>query len=60
MKITDPTKAIMSGRFRHRARHYRLAAAVAPPEVEMFRNLAMTFDRLLEHFAQAETGSRSL
>ncbi len=56
MEITNSIKGITSVHFRLRARHYRLAAAVtdAPHDVEMFLDLAMMFERLSEHFAQAE------
>jgi hypothetical protein len=52
----SPPKAVTSVGFLQRARHYRLAAAIsdAPRDVEMFLDLAMMFERLSEHFAQAE------
>jgi hypothetical protein len=62
MKVTSLPKAITSVRFRQRARHYRLAAAVAdaPGEIGMFRDLAMMFEKLAEDFARAETRRGSL
>jgi len=51
MKIAKPTSA----HFRERARHYRLAEAIAdaPRDVEMFHDLATMFERLSEDFARA-------
>jgi hypothetical protein len=62
MKVTSPPKAITSVHFRERARHYRLAAAIAdaPGEVGMFRDLGMMFEKLAEEFAWAEVRQRSL
>ena len=61
MKLTSPPKAITpeaitSVGFLQRARHYRLAAAMAdaPRDVEMFLDLATMFERLSEDFARAE------
>ena len=50
MKIATPTSA----HFRERARHYRLAEAIAdaPRDVEMFHDLATMFERLSEDFAR--------
>ena len=49
MKVAKPTSA----HFRERARHYRLAEAIAdaPRDVEMFHDLATMFERLSEDFA---------
>ena len=50
MKVAKPTSA----HFRERARHYRLAEAIAdaPRDVEMFHDLATMFERLAEDFAR--------
>jgi hypothetical protein len=60
MKFADPPKRITSSHFRQRAKHYRLAAAIADArrDVAMFRDLAMIFERLAEHFARAEATPR--
>ena len=54
MKIATPTSAD----FRERARHYRLAEAIAdaPRDVEMFHDLATMFERLSEDFARMVHG----
>src|SRR5262245_52028060 len=54
--ITSRSRAITSVSFLHRARHYRLAAAMsdAPRDVRMFLDLAMIFQQLSEQFARAE------
>jgi len=54
MKIAKPTSA----HFRERARHYRLAEAIAdaPRDVEMFHDLATMFKRLSEDFARMVHG----
>jgi len=54
MKIAKPTSA----HFRERARHYRLAEAIAdaPRDVEMFHDLATMFERLSEDFARMVHG----
>jgi hypothetical protein len=52
----------LPGHFRQRARHYRLAAAIAdaPQDVKMFLDLATMFELLSEQFARAETRLHSL
>jgi hypothetical protein len=62
MTITNSVKEVTSVHFRLRARHYRLAAAVtdAPHDEEMFLDLATMFERLSEHFAQAEARPHSV
>ena len=54
MKVAKPTSA----HFRERARHYRLAEAIAdaPRDVEMFHDLATLFERLSEDFARMVHG----
>jgi hypothetical protein len=61
MKFTDLPEQITSSQFRHRANAYRLAAAIADAgrDVAMYRDLAMMFDRLAEHFARAEARPRA-
>jgi hypothetical protein len=62
MKVASPRRRITSVHFRERARHYRLAAAIADARRDeaMFRDLAMMFERLAEDFARAEVRPRSL
>ena len=54
MKIATPKSA----HFRERARHYRLAEAIAdaPRDVEMFHDLAAMFERLSEDFDRMAHG----
>ena len=57
MKPTIPlTIGVTSASFLRRARHYRLAAAVAdaPRDAKMFLDLATMFELLSEQFARAE------
>jgi hypothetical protein len=57
MKFADPPRRNTSNPFRQRAKHYRLAAAVAdaPRDVAMFGDLAMMFDRIADHFVRTGT-----
>src|SRR5262249_37654063 len=55
MKVASPSRRVTSVHFRQRARHYRLAAALAdaPRDVEMFLDLATMFEVLSAQFARA-------
>jgi len=59
MKLKSPPQRVTAVHFRERARHYRLAAAIAdaPRDIAMFRELAMMFGQLAEDFARAQSGS---
>jgi hypothetical protein len=56
--IHNPSRRITSDDFRKRAKHYRLAAALAdaPQSAAMLDELATMFDRLAHDFRRAEAG----
>ena len=58
MKAAKPPIRITSAHFRERARHYRLAEAIAdaPRDIEMFHDLATMFERLSEDFGRVAHG----
>ena len=58
--VIGPAEPITSAHFRERARHYRLAAALADAtrDAQTFTDLAMMFDHIAERFDQAQARAR--